>query len=83
MSAALDKFIEEYRQLLHAERNVDPDANADRLGEQLEDHRDRWAGDPEGKANWRAFEEFISSDAPLETRVREWSDVLGTGKRRQ
>jgi hypothetical protein len=77
MSTELDDFIAEYRALLHAEGNVDPDANADQLRSRLEDHRDRWAGDPEGMANWRAFEEFISSDLPLETRVREWAHVLG------
>jgi hypothetical protein len=83
MSAALDDFIEEYRTLLRREGNVDPDGNADRLRAQLRDHRDRWAGNPEGRANWRAFEQFISSDLPLETRVREWAHVLGTGGRAQ
>jgi hypothetical protein len=81
MSAELDAFIEEYRQMLRLQGNLDPDWNADELRESLEDHRDRWASDPEGQANWRAFEEFISSDLPLKTRMREYGHVLGTGSR--
>jgi hypothetical protein len=83
MGLELDDFIEEYRRLLRTEGNVDPDANADRLRERLEDHHDRWARNPEGRANWCAFEQFISSDLPLETRVRDWAHVLGTGMRPQ
>lgn len=77
MATKLDAFIEEYRQMLRAAGNMAPDWNADHLRERLEEHRDRWAGDPEGRVNWQAFEDFISSDLPMDTKWREWAHVLG------